>query len=390
MTNQYKQLFLQILERYRLGKASADEISFLEKYYNSFDETEEFIFNPEEYLAIKNLIKERVDHQIEQLSKNNNVKKLWPSWFKYAAAAAVLIVISTSVLIFRNYQENSSYALFASNDIEPGGHRAILTLSNGKKIVLDAAKAGEIASQSGITVTKTTDGQLVYKVVDNGVAQSLSETNTITTPNGGNYQVSLPDGTMVILNAASSLTFPTSFRGIERSVSLEGEAYFEVTKNAEMPFKVKSGRQVVEVLGTHFDINAYDNEPVIKTTLLEGSVKVNYNNASALIKPGQQTIIALNVAKKIDVRDADLEKELAWKNGAFSFENDDLQSVMRQIARWYDAEVVYEGDFPDDKFFGGIPKSSKLSGVAKILELNNIHLKISGRTIRVNYRAPAP
>jgi len=390
MTNQYKQLFLQILERYRLGKASADEISFLEKYYNSFDETEEFIFNPEEYLAIKNLIKERVDHQIEQLSKNNNVKKLWPSWFKYAAAAAVLIVISTSVLIFRNYQENSSYALFASNDIEPGGHRAILTLSNGKKIVLDAAKAGEIASQSGITVTKTTDGQLVYKVVDNGVAQSLSETNTITTPNGGNYQVSLPDGTMVILNAASSLTFPTSFRGIERSVSLEGEAYFEVTKNAEMPFKVKSGRQVVEVLGTHFDINAYDNEPVIKTTLLEGSVKVNYNNASALIKPGQQTIIALNDAKKIDVRDADLEKELAWKNGAFSFENDDLQSVMRQIARWYDAEVVYEGDFPDDKFFGGIPKSSKLSGVAKILELNNIHLKISGRTIRVNYRAPAP
>ena len=390
MTNQYKQLFLQILERYRLGKASADEISFLEKYYNSFDETEEFIFNPEEYLAIKNLIKERVDLQIEQLSKNNNVKKLWPSWFKYAAAAAVLIVISTSVLIFRNYQENSSYALFASNDIEPGGHRAILTLSNGKKIVLDAAKAGEIASQSGITVTKTTDGQLVYKVVDNGVAQSLSETNTITTPNGGNYQVSLPDGTMVILNAASSLTFPTSFRGIERSVSLEGEAYFEVTKNAEMPFKVKSGRQVVEVLGTHFDINAYDDEPVIKTTLLEGSVKVNYNNASALIKPGQQTIIALNDAKKIDVRDADLEKELAWKNGAFSFENDDLQSVMRQIARWYDAEVVYEGDFPDDKFFGGIPKSSKLSGVAKILELNNIHLKISGRTIRVNYRAPAP
>jgi transmembrane sensor len=390
MTNQYKQLFLQILERYRLGKASADEISFLEKYYNSFDETEEFILNLEEYLVIKNLIKERVDHQIEQLSKNNNVKKLWLSWFNYAAAAAVLIVISTSVLIFRNYQENGSYALFASNDINPGGHRAILTLSNGKKIVLDAAKAGEIVSQSGITVTKTKDGQIVYKVVDNGEAQSFSETNTITTPNGGNYQISLPDGTMVILNAASSLTFPTSFRGMERSVSLVGEAYFEVTKNAEMPFKVKSGRQVVEVLGTHFDINAYDNEPVIKTTLLEGSVKVNYNNASTLIKPGQQAIIAFNDAKNIDVHDADLEKEMAWKNGAFSFENDDLHSVMRQIARWYDAEVVYEGDFPDDKFFGGIPKSSKLSGVAKILELNNIHLKISGRTIRVNYRAPAP
>jgi transmembrane sensor len=157
-----------------------------------------------------------------------------------------------------------------------------------------------------------------------------------------------------------------------------------------MPFRVKSGEQVVEVLGTHFDINAYANEPSIKTTLLEGSVKVNYNSASALIKPGQQTVISLNNFKEIVVRDADLEKEMAWKNGVFSFENDDLQSVMRQIARWYDAEVIYEGDFPDDKFFGGIPKSSKLSGVAKILELNNIHLKINGRTIRVNYKAPAP
>jgi transmembrane sensor len=390
MTNQYKQLFLQILERYRLGKASADEISFLEKYYNSFEEKEEVILNPDEYLAIKTLIKDRVDHQIEQFSRNNNVKMLWPSWFKYAAAAAVLVLISTAILIFSNYKDNSPYALFAANDIDPGGHRAILTLSNGKKIILDAAKTGEIASQSGIKVTKTKDGQLVYTVVNNGNDQNLSETNTITTPNGGNYQVILPDGTKVILNAASSVTFPTSFSGLERLVTMEGEAYFEVTKNAEMPFKVKSGRQVVEVLGTHFDINAYDNEPVIKTTLLEGSVKVNYNNASTLIKPGQQAIIAFNDAKNIDVHDADLEKEMAWKNGAFSFENDDLHSVMRQIARWYDAEVIYEGDFPDDKFFGGIPKSSKLSGVAKILELNNIHLKINGRTIRVNYKVPAP
>jgi transmembrane sensor len=213
MTNEYKQLFLQILERYRLGKASADEMTFLEKYYNIFDANDDVVLTEEEYLKVKSVIKARIDHQIEQLSRNKVTKKLWPSWLKYAAAAAVLLVVSTSVLIFKNNQNNGSFALFAPDDIEPGGHRAILTLSNGKKIVLDAVKTGEIASQSGITVTKTKDGQLVYTVVDNGNDQSSPETNTITTPNGGNYQVSLPDGTNVILNAASSLTFPTRTRG---------------------------------------------------------------------------------------------------------------------------------------------------------------------------------
>ena len=390
MTNQYKQLFLQILVRYRLGKASADEISFLEKYYNLFEGNEDVVLNDEEYLSIKNAIKAKVDHQIALLSKAGQTKKLWSSWAKYSSAAAILLLLSTSVLIFRNYQIHGSYTLVAPDDLEPGGNRAILTLANGKKIVLDNTSNGEIATESGITVTKTKEGQLVYTVAENSDDNAVLANNTITTPNGGNYQVVLPDGTNVTLNAASSLTFPTSFKGTERAVILDGEAYFEVTKNVEMPFRVKSGQQVVEVLGTHFDVNAYPDEPVMKTTLLEGSVKVHNGSAFETIKPGQQTVIKINDAKLITVRDADLEKEMAWKNGAFSFDNDDLKSVMRQIARWYDAEVIYEGDFPDDKFIGGISRSSKLSGVAKILGLNNIRLKISGKTIRVSYMNPAP
>jgi transmembrane sensor len=389
MTSQYKQLFLQILERYRLGTASHDEITFLEKYYNLFEAEEDVVLSEDEYSLIKDAIKARVDRQIALVSKNKPSKQLWPSWAKYSAVAAILLLISTSILVFRNYQLNGHQSLTVADDLQPGGHRAVLTLANGKKIILDTAGTGEIASESGIIVTKTEDGQLIYTVDDSG-DEGASVNNTITTPNGGNYQVRLPDGTNVILNAASSLTFPTSFQGVERSVNLIGEAYFEVAKNKDVPFKVRSGQQIVEVLGTHFNINAYQDEPVIKTTLLEGSVEVQYGTASALIKPGQQTIVNVNDQKEIVFRDADLEKEMAWKNGVFSFDNDDLKSVMRQIARWYDAEVIYEGDIPDDKFNGGIPKSSRLSGVAKILELNNIHLKINGRTIRVTYKAPAP
>jgi len=390
MTNQYKQLFLQILTRYRLGKASADEIAFLEKYYNLFEGNEDVALSDDEYASIKDQIKVRVDQQISMLSKNNQTKRFWPYWAKYSVAAAMVLLFSTSVLIFRNYQVHGSYTLLAPDDLEPGGSRAILTLANGKQIVLDTAGKGEIADEAGITVTKTKEGQLVYTVADNSNEDGLISNNTISTPKGGNYQVILPDGSNVTLNAASSLTFPTSFKGTERSVILDGEAYFEVTKNALMPFRVKAGQQVVEVLGTHFDISAYQDEPIMKTTLLEGSVKVKYSNASETIKPGQQTVIQLTGDKTIQVRNANLEKEIAWKNGIFSFENDDLKSIMRQISRWYDASVIYEGDFPDDKFIGGISRNSKLSEVSKILELNNINLKISGKTIRVSYKSPAP
>ena len=390
MTNQYKQLFLQILQRYRLGKASADEISFLEKYYNLFEDNEEIELTDKEYLSIKTTIKAKIDQQIALLTENKPSTKLWPFWAKYASVAAILVLISASIILYRNFNIDRANSEVAKNDILPGGQHAFLTLANGKKIMLDTASNGQIAKQQGISVTKTESGQLVYMVSDQSDTNNAPANNTITTPKGGNYQIILPDGTNVTLNAASSLTFPTSFKGTERAVILDGEAYFEVTKNAEMPFRVKSGQQVIEVLGTHFDVNAYADEPALKTTLLEGAVKVTVGQAIALIKPGQQSVVNNSDLKKIIVSNADLEKEMAWKNGVFSFENDDLKSIMRQIARWYDVDVIYEGEFPDDKFFGGIPRNSKLSAVAKILKLNNILLKIDGKTIRVSYQNPAP
>jgi len=393
MTNQYKQLFIQILERYRLGTASADELDFLEKYYSVFEANDDVLLTDEEYLQINKNIKARVDREIEKIAKSNSAQKpalvLWPSWAKYASVAAMLLILVTSGLIFRHYYVSRADTLVAQNDIEPGGQHAVLTLANGKKIMIDTANTGQIADESGIKITKNAKGQLVYLVSSDGGTEQGSYTNTITTPKGGNYQVILSDGTSVMLNAASSITFPTSFSGLMREVSLEGEAYFEVTKNTEMPFMVKSGQQVIKVLGTHFDVNAYADEPALKTTLLEGAVEVTSHKAAVRIKPGQQALVEKKDQKNIIVREADLEKEMAWKNGVFSFENDDLKSIMRQVARWYDVEVIYEGEFPDDKFFGGIPRNSKLSAVAKILELNNIQLKVNGKTIRVSYQNPA-
>jgi ferric-dicitrate binding protein FerR (iron transport regulator) len=257
-----------------------------------------------------------------------------------------------------------------------------LTLAGGRKIVLNDAATGEIARQSGITITKTDDGQIVYSVAaeDGQILQ-----NTISTPRGGQYRVILPDGTNVLLNAASSLVYPTAFKGVERLVQLNGEAYFEVAKNKNMPFRVKSGGQTVEVLGTHFNINAYEDENSIKTTLVEGAVKVSSSIGSSLIVPGQQAVLSREGNGAIFRRNVNIDKEIAWKDGMFSFENDDVKSVMRSIARWYNVDVSYKGDLSDIVFSGEIFRTAKLSEVFEILKLNNVQLDVQGKTIIVSY-----
>jgi transmembrane sensor len=265
----------------------------------------------------------------------------------------------------------------------------MLTLSNGTKIVLDDARNGKIANQSNISITKTNGNQLVYAIapgnsVANNGQQAYQLQNTISTPNGGQYALILPDGTKVMLNAASSLTYPAAFRGKERVVQLNGEAYFEVAKNKDMPFIVKSGSQTVEVLGTHFNINAYRDEASIKTTLLEGSVRVSAGANSTLIVPGQQASTRESNAGEISKYTVDVDKETAWKDGLFSFQNEDLKSIMRQVARWYDVKVVYAGNLPNEKFIGEISRTSNLSDVFKILELNNFHFDVEGKTVTVS------
>ena len=207
--------------------------------------------------------------------------------------------------------------------------------------------------------------------------------NTITTPRGGQYQVVLPDGSMVLLNAGSSLTYPTLFTGAERKVELTGEAYFEVAHNPAMPFRVCSKGQVVEVLGTHFNINAYDDEPGIKTTLLQGKVKVTatVKKQTLILQPGEQAFLGISAFNEHDV---DVDQAVAWKNGLFMFDGDDIQQVMRSISRWYDVDVTYKGAAPADLFSGSVSKFSNVSEVLNTLQATGkVHFSIEGKNINV-------
>lgn len=386
MDNEYKKYFLKILKKYNQGIATKEEVEFLESYYDTFESQDDLINseNEADFQDIKLSIKKAADERIDDRTKKNNTT-LRLRWIGYAAAAIVLLSFSVALYLTVGHGNKKNQPDQAAL-ILPGGNKAVLTLSNGTKILLDDAHKGEIAKQSNMSITKTANNQIVYAANANlqGNQPAYQLENTITTPNGGQYQLVLPDGTKVMLNAASSLTYPASFHGNERVVKLDGEAYFEVAKNKLMPFRVKSGNQTVEVLGTHFNINAYNDEANIKTTLLEGSVKVSSGTNYALIVPGQQAVAPKNGMGDIVKYTVDVEKETAWKNGLFSFQNDDLRSVMRQVARWYNVSVVYADNLPHEKFTGEISRNSNLSDVFKILELNDVRFNVEEKIVTVS------
>jgi ferric-dicitrate binding protein FerR (iron transport regulator) len=276
------------------------------------------------------------------------------------------------------------------NDIKPGRNKAVLTLSNGRVIFLDSANKGELAAQGNVSVTKLNGGTLVYHQQKTD-SKPVVQYNTLTTPLGGKYQLILPDGSKVWLNAASSIRFPTAFAGKEREVQITGEVYFEVTKDAEKPFKVKEGNLVIEVLGTHFNVNAYSNEPDVKVTLLEGSVRVsqlalNGNGkvqSSQLLQPGEQMQVKQNGKIQL-IENANINKVIAWKNNLFWFDDDDIQTVMRQIARWYHADIEIRGTI-SQHFTGSIPRDIMVSEALEVLRrTESIHFQIEGQKIIVS------
>jgi transmembrane sensor len=381
-----KQYFLQILTKYRLGEATQEEIKFLEAYYNLFDLTDGLITdeNEADYLHLKDAIKANVDRQISEYEKKPVSMPSRSGWVRYAVAASILLFISVGAYFFVQHNSKAdNLAAGTYKGIVPGTNKATLTLANGTTILLDDAGKGQIAKQAGVKISKTADGQIVYQAEATGQEQAVQ--NTVTTPKGGQYRIILPDGTNVWLNAASSISYPTLFKGAGRVVTLNGEGYFEVAKNKAMPFRVKSGIQTIEVLGTHFNINAYTDETLVKTTLLEGSVKVISATNSTLIVPGEQAAISWAGNGAISKQQVNVEKEVAWKNGVFSFADEDIREVMRQVSRWYDIDVFYEGDIPNEKFFGEISRSSNLADVFKILELNNMKFAVEGKTVKVSY-----
>lgn len=311
-----------------------------------------------------------------------------PIYTKWMAAAAILLLVVCGLwfLVGRNKAEQPSVAITTktkSEDIAPGGDKAILTLANGTKVILDTASNGAISKEGDVTVIKL-NGQLAYQ---NSTSQLLNSTtieyNTITTPKGGQYQLVLSDGSKVWLNAASSLRFPTAFIGKERRVELTGEGYFEIAHNSEKPFHVEVAGMDVEDLGTHFNINSYSDEPSVKTTLLEGKVLVKKKDQLVYLNPGQQAIIQADQDNIKIANDIDVDEVVAWKNGMFSFKNTPLENIMRQLERWYNVDVVYQGTIPQETFDGSISRNTNLSEVLKVLDYSNIRFSVKGNTITV-------
>jgi len=310
----------------------------------------------------------------------------WSSRFKRISVAAAILVLLSSGLYFwfkpsLAPQSQTAYTPIFQ-DIPPGGNKATLTLTDGQTIILDSAKNGIIASTKSFKVMKTESGQVVYHPFERIQNNALgAEFNTITTPRGGEYRVILPDGSKVWLNSASSIKFPGVFKGNTRSIELIGEAYFEIAKNSAMPFKVKSKNVVIEVIGTHFNVKTYTNDEVMKTTLLEGSIKIERGNSSHLLKPGQQAILIGNEMKVLS--DVDVEEQVAWKNGLFQFKDAGLEDVMLQAALWYDLNVTFEGKIKKKYFTGKISRRVNASEFMNMLMYTGVKFKIKGKNIVV-------
>ncbi|MBB6270406.1 ferric-dicitrate binding protein FerR (iron transport regulator) [Pedobacter cryoconitis] len=386
----FKAEFLKAVEAYLEGTADEDQILFLDQYFDLFEEVEEILeyHNLMQTRNVGNLMHSRIHQDItrwEDLEKKSEVVTGSTIKYWYMAAATVFVTV-TSVYIYQaNQNKFESANQYKVASIVPGRSKAILTLSNGSKIILADSKNGEIANQSGTIVTKK-DSQLVYQRSSSSAADKYAS-NAVETPKGGQYELVLPDGTKVWLNAASSLRYPLAFQGNERKVELTGEAYFEVAKDKTRPFKVHSNNQVVEVLGTHFNINVYSNEPFVKTTLLEGSVRVTNSstNAQTIIRPGEQSIIQKAGNSAIKVKNVDMDEAVAWKNGYFMFNSEQLESVLRKISRWYDVDIQYQNEELKHQLFSGtLSKYLSVSQVLKKLELlQSVHFKTEGRKIIV-------
>lgn len=370
--------FKDLLRKYDEGTATDAERSLLENWYNVQSSVLGEEVEMEEMDSAKQSIWMGISSDIDPVV----ITPTFRLWKPIAAAASVILVASIGLYIYRSSAVKQNLDQVAiENHIVPGNNRAVLTLSDGSKIDLTEAKSGDLALQGSVRISKASDGQLVYQF--GNAINGESGFNTVSTPIGGQYQVALPDGSKVWLNAASSLKFPVSFTSpTERKVELTGEAYFEVAKDKLHPFLVSSSGQTVEVLGTHFDVNAYGDAGV-KTTLLEGSVKVSAGNKNIKLVPGQQSRLASGA---LSMSSVDAEDAVAWKNGYFSFASEDLETIMKSVSRWYDVEVVYnDEEVKKFTFWGTVSRFAKVGDVLRVLErTEKIHFRIEGKKIIVS------
>jgi len=368
----------RLLERYRQGICTGEERLLIERWYLTYEEKNIPEISDE-------LFEQRLESIRSTLLAYTEIDtKTYSLWYRITAAAVLLFITSICFYLYNSSNTNNKLLvnIYQENHVTPGGNKAILTLSNGKKISLTDAKNGLIRTQSGLKIFKKATGQLVYHA--NQINQENPKIfNTIETPIGGQYQLVLSDGTKVWLNAATTLRYPSNFGGLkERRVILNGEAYFEVAHNPKCAFIVSANNQEIKVLGTHFNVMNYKEEGYTKTTLLQGSVKLSSDSVSGLLKPGEQGYLPFKETK-FHIAPVNVAEVTAWKDGLFIFNNTDLYALMRQISRWYNIEVIYEPNVKNDVFFGEIERKAELNEVLKILEVGDLHFKLNGHKLTV-------
>jgi transmembrane sensor len=366
---------------------SMDKASFMEAYQLLYDEINN---HPAEALAPA--FKDRLERRLDLLEAEKDFLSgdlasprsphtlvvFKPKWWSYAAAAIGLFFVAGYFLLHQTKNQPPIAAQAVKKDIPAGRQGAILTLSNGQRIILDSAGNGEVTRDAGVRVIRK-GGALSY-----GGSTDEILYNQVVTPKGRKWQLTLSDGTKVWLNAASSVRYPISFVGKERVVEVSGETYWEVAPDKSRPFKINiAGKGEIAVLGTHFDVNAYDDEAAIRTTLLEGSVKVSRGGSSRLLSPGQQAVLDNGTDDIAVINDANIDEVMAWRNGRFIFGDMDLKTIMRQLMRWYDVEVQYEGKVPEIRVGGIIHNDVYLSTVMAFLGENGVHYTIEGKKITI-------
>ena len=399
-----QQSLRELLDRYLSESLSPEEKVDFRKMLEDKGYEGELEMLIEEYINQRSLVGEedeelksksyqRLESQLHLSSTmqkdSGRVRRL--KWLRRTGwAAAVIVLAGAATFLWRqgNKEEGTSTAKLQNNnsvplaasEFAPGGNKAVLTLADGSIILLDSAGDGMLASQGNTQILKNGNGELVYEAGKNKEIMM----NTISTPAGGQYQVTLPDGTKARLNAGSSITFPAAFTGRTRAVTVSGEIFLDVTKNQLQPFVVTVNNTAITVLGTAFNINAYKEEPYIRTTLVEGSVMVNAGGQGLMLKPGQQATVVTNSSTVSLVDDPNMDQVLAWTNGLFNFEGSDLPAVMRQLEYWYGITVAYEGRLPAFTFKGKMYRNVNLADVLEVLQEMGLRFRLEGKQLIVS------
>lgn len=375
--------YLDLYEKHQAGTATPAERARFEAYLGTAD-LPDLPWNEAEH-GDEGATQAAIFQRLRQNGVSAPTRRRRTPW---AALLAFVLVLVAGIGGYWKWQHRAAPAVAQRSArpaapvvLRPGRNQAVLTLADGRTVLLDQAHLGVLAQQGGSQVQKTADGQLIYAAGTLAASQPLLY-NTVATPRGGQYQLTLPDGSQVWLNAASSLRFPVALTGAERRVELTGEAYFEVAKDARHPFKVAARGTEVTVLGTHFDVQAYDDEPALAATLLEGAVRLNLGAQQALLRPGQQA--RPRPDGTIQVREVDVQHAVAWKNGYFVFNDEPIEAIMRQVARWYDVDVRCPSTLTNKDFNGKISRYKDAADVLRVLELTGaVHFTTQGRRITV-------